>query len=1415
MAGNADDELLAQLGVIAARPDEYERFVIEQAQELAGTSVVEENVDAALGFLKEEEDPKCRERRGRIQTILLQLENEITAVEDSRVAFASSSNSADEESQEKANGVGTSKGRKLQRKNVIAEDGGAAMHLAILDERLASLNAKRKNLRGQLKILENSNANRYVRKKRQQEEHSSATPSRASKKVAFLCDDDEFDAALDAENARSRKRGVVPKTPSKAKALAFTEDEDFDAALDAATGTGFVESEREKLIREGVITPFSRVEGFEKRVHVRSRNVAPADEDNDLVRRSIANTTASMAAHIKSRPATKLLDSSELPELELPTREFRLLRTPLRRVTADGSEKKPKAKVKSGVKRKRPQPDSKYRRRHEASSSDEDDSNPEANGVKSTKRSQRTRLRHANAGELLEEEGLDDEYEDDDECDVALDGGLKIPGVIYHKLFDYQKTGVKWMWELHCQKSGGIIGDEMGLGKTIQVTSFLAALHYSGLYRPSIIICPVTLLRQWKREVKKWYAPFKAEILHDSAVKGHFNQSKKKNGVREEGECDEENGSEIEDEQDEEEEEEKNSEDEEVQKGKKPKNRAERWNAMIERVTKSESGLLITTYEQLRINRERLLDINWGYAVLDEGHRIRNPDAEITLVCKQVQTIHRIIMTGAPIQNRLTELWSLFDFVFPGKLGVLPVFQAQFSLPIQIGGYANATPLQVSTAYKCAAVLRELILPYLLRRMKVDVKANLPKKTEHVLFCKLTQEQRSAYRAFLGSSEVEQIIEGNRNSLFGIDILRKICNHPDLLEREHSAGHPDYGNPERSGKMKLVGPILGLWKKQGHRVLLFTQTQQMLDIIESFAVAQGYEYRRMDGYTPVKQRMYLIDEFNDSEQVFLFIMTTKVGGLGTNLTGANRVIIFDPDWNPSTDMQARERAWRIGQKKDVTIYRLITQGTIEEKVYHRQIYKHFLTNKILKDPQQRRIFKSRDLQDLFTLQEEKCGTTSTETAALFGDSVENLLALTEAEAMKVNDETLIALCNPKGMNDVEGKEESSVLDCTSDRSKDNVEGEQEETQEEESRILKDLFEANGIHSAMDHDAILGVSETEKAKVDLEADRVAKRAADAIRQSRMIRASDDVAVPTWTGRHGEAGAPSNVRQKFGSTTNSRLVGRSTTVTASAQTGSIQNVRTDVSSNARFSAGVAAGSGVGRALTSSDVLNRMRERNMGAIGAGMESAGPSSKVSPSSLVANRFGRGSAPRVGLSFHPPPSGRVLTSPSLSQQNVQPSSGRGSALPNGAGPSVKASATQIGAGQGSPVRTLAGRNGQIPVGGSTIRTIARMTPGTQNSLLSSSGGREGANSSNPIPDSTPLPPESEQLLSQIKIYLEQNDGSVPSAVIANHFKDLIPSKDFSLFRRLLRVAATLEQGDDECSMWTLKPNLRSQPSRF
>lgn len=255
-------------------------------------------------------------------------------------------------------------------------------------------------------------------------------------------------------------------------------------------------------------------------------------------------------------------------------------------------------------------------------------------------------------------------------------------------------------------------------------------------------------------------------------------------------------------------------------------------------------------------------------------------------------------------------------------------------------------------------VLRDIISPYLLRRMKADVDINLPRKTEQVLFVSLTDCQRDAYRAYLASKDVAAILDGKREALAGIDVLRKIVNHPDLLERVSRGDNPDYGAVERSGKLVVVSRVLGLWAAQGHKALVFSQTQQMLDILEDLVMSLNLPYRRMDGTTPVATRMRLIDDFNDLPHITVFLLTTHVGGLGVNLTGADRVLLYDPDWNPSTDAQARERAWRIGQKREVTVYRLITAGTIEEKVYHRQIYKQHLTNKVLKDPKQRRFFKA-------------------------------------------------------------------------------------------------------------------------------------------------------------------------------------------------------------------------------------------------------------------------------------------------------------------------------------------------------------------------------------------------------------------------------------------------------------------------
>ncbi|KAL1117403.1 hypothetical protein AAG570_004729 [Ranatra chinensis] len=504
------------------------------------------------------------------------------------------------------------------------------------------------------------------------------------------------------------------------------------------------------------------------------------------------------------------------------------------------------------------------------------------------------------------------------------------------------------------QGCGGVLGDEMGLGKTIQIIAYLAGLYVSKLedsetgYQglgPSLIVCPTTVMHQWVREFHTWFPPLRVAILHDSGTYGG----------RVKGQ-------------------------------------------LVRAIHSRRNGVIITSYEGLVKNKEVILRRPWHYVILDEGHKIRNPEAQVTLVAKEINTPHRLILSGSPLQNNLRELWSLFDFVFPGKLGTLSAFMSTMAVPIIQGGYTNASETQVLTAFKCATIVKDTITPFLLRRMKEDVgaSARLPGKTEQVLFCRLTDEQRAVYKAYTETIGLEHIVHMKRAGLFVALInLRKICNHPDLYTGGPSQNfqltmHSNFserneerfGHPERSGKMIVIKTLLRIWKKQGHRVLLFTQGKKMMTILEDFVSRSRYKYLRLDGMTSISSRQPLIDKFNKDPSYFIMLLTTRVGGLGVNLTGADRVVIYDPDWNPAVDTQARERAWRIGQTKNVTIYRLVMSGTIEEKIYHRQIYKQFLSNKVLKDPKQRRFFKSNHLLELFSLSETVKGGT-TETAAIF------------------------------------------------------------------------------------------------------------------------------------------------------------------------------------------------------------------------------------------------------------------------------------------------------------------------------------------------------------------------------------------------------------------------------------------------
>ena len=368
----------------------------------------------------------------------------------------------------------------------------------------------------------------------------------------------------------------------------------------------------------------------------------------------------------------------------------------------------------------------------------------------------------------------------------------------------------------------------------------------------------------------------------------------------------------------------------------------------LQRFEGTQGLVLLITYDGLRRHKESLSMIEWTGVCLDEGQKIRNPDTDISAVCKVLPSYHRIILSGTPIQNSLRELWSLFDFIYPGRLGALSVFELEFCEPIRAGGYRNASKLQAEVAVRCAATLQRIVRPYLLRRKKDDLSSitKLPKKTEQVLFCKLSERQKEIYRTILASSEVQSVMDKRMMPFRAINTLRKLCNHPDLVFQtgrivwqdeknppktkmkkssgvrnpggkkiNHDFGEDDSDNEspnldpskikwEDSGKLMVLWKVLPLWYSEGHKVLLFTQTHSMLNLLELMMKQFSFRFMRLDGMTPVSKREGIIETFNKDPTIFLMILTTRTGGVGISLTAANRVVLIDPDWNPQVSVRA-------------------------------------------------------------------------------------------------------------------------------------------------------------------------------------------------------------------------------------------------------------------------------------------------------------------------------------------------------------------------------------------------------------------------------------------------------------------------------------------------------------------------------
>ena len=497
--------------------------------------------------------------------------------------------------------------------------------------------------------------------------------------------------------------------------------------------------------------------------------------------------------------------------------------------------------------------------------------------------------------------------------DVPLPASLR-PEI---HLRTYQKHGFNWLAFLHRFGLNGILADDMGLGKTLQT---LAVIHRAREMTrnkfPSLIICPTSVVSNWKLEVEKFFK--------DTCVITYTGDNRE------------------------------------------PKLRL--LHEMLAHAHRGWAGpLVVTSYDIARRDVEKLNHIPWLYVVVDEGHNIKNPDAERSKAIKTINGQHKLALTGTPIQNNLEELWSLFDFAMPGFLGKLGKFRDQ---------YCRNGKVVWEAVRGGSASLKERIHPFILRRLKETVATDLPPKIVVDQRVELTLLQVRLYKEVLASEECQRLVdEVNRNGvgrarpmiIVALTKLRAICNHPLLADANRKPGS---AKCEDSGKLDCLRELIEEVIEGEHRALLFCQSTQMLDIIQEFFAKWKVCAIRLDGSTSPNQRQSMVDQFNRDTSIDCFLISTKAGGTGLNLTGADTVIFYDHDWNPANDRQAQDRAYRIGQTKPVTVYRLVSKGTIEEKIIERQAIKQSLADEIIgADEQGFKDLTKEDLLSLFQLEE--------------------------------------------------------------------------------------------------------------------------------------------------------------------------------------------------------------------------------------------------------------------------------------------------------------------------------------------------------------------------------------------------------------------------------------------------------------
>ena len=559
-------------------------------------------------------------------------------------------------------------------------------------------------------------------------------------------------------------------------------------------------------------------------------------------------------------------------------------------------------------------------------------------------------------------------YED---VELRYSAGI-VPAPIAQWLRDYQVKGAEFLHELFVFQKGGLLGDDMGLGKTIQVIAFLTAafgktgderdvkrmrkMRRLGLWYPKVlIVCPGGLMENWKSELKRW-GWWHVDVFHGTPA------------IREN---------------------------------------------VLAAARSGHLEIMITTYTTYKNHRSAINLTQWDCIVADECHQIKERTSEITKAMNEVNALCRVGLTGTAIQNKYEELWTILNWTNPGTFGPLSAWKASISEPLKLGQSHDATIAQLAKARKTAKKLVQNLLPnFFLRRMKSLIADQLPKKTDKVVFCPLTEIQATAYENLVDSELIQAIqtssddcdcgsgkkrgwccgaeVEGHgkwQHLVFPMLVtLQKLANHLAMLiptnndakdkqERDLECvqiAFPDrwkdfyrdrdsimnYANQEYCGKWKVLKKLLTFWHQNGDKVLVFSHSVRLLRMLQMlFKSTTTYNVCYLDGKMSYEERALAVDDFNTNPTQFVFLISTRAGGVGLNITSANKVVVFDPNWNPSYDLQAQDRAYRIGQTRDVEVFRLVSAGTVEEVVYARQVYKQQQANIAYNASIERRYFR--------------------------------------------------------------------------------------------------------------------------------------------------------------------------------------------------------------------------------------------------------------------------------------------------------------------------------------------------------------------------------------------------------------------------------------------------------------------------